>query len=71
MNFDSFGAFLAMGGHGPYVWGCTTSWRRGGANGVLYGNRPRASAEVAAPRGLGSGQGAVRRAMMARMRREP
>lgn len=22
MNFDSFGAFLAMGGHGLYVWGC-------------------------------------------------
>jgi heme exporter protein D len=22
MAFDSFGAFLAMGGHGPYVWAC-------------------------------------------------
>jgi len=22
MAFDSFGAFLAMGGHGPYVWTC-------------------------------------------------
>ena len=22
MNFDSFSAFLAMGGHGPYVWSC-------------------------------------------------
>ena len=22
MNFESFSAFLAMGGHGPYVWSC-------------------------------------------------
>lgn len=22
MAFDSFGAFIAMGGHGPYVWAC-------------------------------------------------
>ncbi|HEV8077994.1 MAG TPA: heme exporter protein CcmD [Marinobacter sp.] len=22
MAFDSFGAFLAMEGHGPYVWAC-------------------------------------------------
>tara|TARA_R100000687_G_scaffold39919_3_gene32551 strand:+ start:71 stop:295 length:225 start_codon:yes stop_codon:yes gene_type:complete len=22
MAFDSFSAFLAMGGHGPYVWAC-------------------------------------------------
>lgn len=22
MAFDSFGAFIAMGGHGPYVWTC-------------------------------------------------
>jgi heme exporter protein D len=22
MSFESFGAFLAMGGHGPYVWSC-------------------------------------------------
>lgn len=22
MAFDSFDAFLAMGGHGPYVWAC-------------------------------------------------
>ena len=22
MAFDSFGGFLAMGGHGPYVWAC-------------------------------------------------
>lgn len=22
MAFDSLGAFVAMGGHGPYVWGC-------------------------------------------------
>ncbi len=22
MAFDSFGAFVEMGGHGPYVWAC-------------------------------------------------
>lgn len=22
MAFDSFSAFIAMGGHGPYVWAC-------------------------------------------------
>ncbi|HTN32949.1 MAG TPA: heme exporter protein CcmD [Marinobacter sp.] len=22
MEFDSFSAFIAMGGHGPYVWAC-------------------------------------------------
>jgi heme exporter protein D len=22
MNFESFSAFLTMGGHGPYVWSC-------------------------------------------------
>ncbi|MDL0430040.1 heme exporter protein CcmD [Marinobacter sp. TBZ242] len=22
MAFDSFGAFMVMGGHGPYVWAC-------------------------------------------------